>query len=214
MAVSESGQIINELRASGLSMESIGQAIGRNRSLVRQVSIGAKPGNNLRDALAELRERLATVAPDARRTVARSAPVTPPAARTTKTGKTARVRGKTTIGGRAWKTGTVRQQASRSGARALGKLAAEAAEAGMALAVTVQFDKAVTVQGYSKGKRGKAGAGGALDFQIDPDGYDSAEGSFTAWLCSQALAGGYISGQGNDAGAYVGHVVSIEARAF
>lgn len=214
MAVSESGQIINELRASGLSMESIGQAIGRNRSLVRQVSIGAKPGNNLRDALAELRERLATVAPDARRTVARSAPVTPPAARTTKTGKTARVRGKTTIGGRAWKTGTVRQQASRSGARALGKLAAEAAEAGMALAVTVQFDKAVTVQGYSKGKRGTAGPGGALDFQVDPAQSNPASQTFTTFVLGAALDQGYISGEMNDPADYVGHVVSIEARAF
>lgn len=214
MAVSESGRLINELRAAGLNFEDVGKALDRNRSLIGQISRGQKPGHNLRDALVELRDRLATVTPEARKAVARAGTTTKPAQRTTKAGKVAHVRGKTTIRGRSWASGNVRRQAARSGAKGLAKLAVEAAEAGMDLAVTVQFNKGVTVQGYSKGKRGRPGAGGILDCQLDPQDFDPQAESFTHWVIRSALRLGYLSGHGEDVDKYVSRVESIEARAF
>lgn len=217
MALSESGEIIRRLIASGLNMETIGQGISRNRSLVRQVSIGAKPGNNLRGALADLETRLAGVEPERRTSAARTAPVTAPPRRPTKAGAPARVRKPTTHGGRAWATSNVKQQAARHGARGLARPLARAADDGMQVAVTVSFTRRVTVSEYSKGRRGKAGPGGVLDFKLGDAGdvLDALGegGNLAAYVAAEALAQGYVSGVG-DAGAVVANMLSIELRSF
>ena len=54
-------ELIGELTGAGLNYADIGRALDRNRSLVRQVAIGAKPGHNLTDALGALRERVGDI---------------------------------------------------------------------------------------------------------------------------------------------------------
>lgn len=56
MADKTSRQIINELVAGGMSKSAIGRAIGRDSSLVSQISKGAKPGTNLRGALEQIQK--------------------------------------------------------------------------------------------------------------------------------------------------------------
>lgn len=211
--MSASGDIVRELIAGGANYEQIGQALGRNRSLIRQVGIGSKPGHNLQASLEELRDRLAAGgAPPSK-----AAPVsTPPARRTTSRGRAARVRTKTTYGGRGWGSGAVKRQAVRSGARGLHKLIGQAAENGDDLAVTVTFDKGIRVQGYGKGKRTRQGAGGVLDFTVDADAasaHVAAGGTFAEYVAGEAMRAGYVSGQAGPAG-YVAHMLSLEARAY
>jgi hypothetical protein len=214
--MSESSDLVNELRRLGVNYQAIGEAVGRNRSLIRQVGIGAKPGNNLRDALAELRDRLAALAPGERTRASAAAPVTAaPARRTTASGREARLRQRITHGGRGrWSASNIKRQASRSGARSLGKVLESAADDGMDLAVTITFDRSVSVASYGRGKRGIPGAGGTLDVQLSPDEYMASVLNPAAYMVSQALASGQLSGHGNDPNAYVAHINSIELRAF
>lgn len=73
-----STQHIQNLLAQGHSYASIGRAIGRDSSLIRQIGLGKKPGANLNQSLAEL-SSTGTV-------------TTPPTRRTTRAGALAKVR--------------------------------------------------------------------------------------------------------------------------
>lgn len=59
---------INQLVAEGWSYARIGRELGRDGSLVRQIAIGRKPGNNLRAALSELGNSGHVSTPPPRRT--------------------------------------------------------------------------------------------------------------------------------------------------
>lgn len=63
-----SAELIAELLASGETYASIGRAIGRDKSLIRQVARGTKPGRNLTDALAAVTRREHVPEPPRRRT--------------------------------------------------------------------------------------------------------------------------------------------------
>lgn len=54
MNTPSSRQYILDLLAQGNSYASIGRQLGRDGSLIRQISLGKKPGTNLNDALGEL----------------------------------------------------------------------------------------------------------------------------------------------------------------
>lgn len=211
--VSESGEIIGRLVSSGLNMEQIGQAVGRNRSLVRQIMIGRKPGNNLRDALAQLEGALAGQPAPAE--VIRETRVAKPAPRTTKAGKTARVRRPTTIRGRGWQTSTVRRQAARHGAHGMAHPIRDAAADGRDVAVTASFTKGVKVNA-DYGRRGRAGWGGTVEMnlgdaeQVQAEVDDMYGGDFAAYVLDQAAARGHID---NPEAARRG-LEAIELRAF
>lgn len=104
-----SGELIAQLLANGYTYASIGRAIGRDRSLIRQVAVGSKPGRNLTESLAQLAR-------------GSSSPVAPPR-RLSRSGEPARVRGGRPAGaGRGRAARDVRAEVARrtelpSGAR-------------------------------------------------------------------------------------------------
>jgi hypothetical protein len=216
--VSEAGEIIARLVAGGANYQTIGEALGRNRSLIRQVAIGAKPGRNLRDSVAELERRVQAAgrAPASREPVA-----TPPPRRTTvKHGREvlANVRKPTTIRGRSWTASTAKRAATRSGARGLGHPLADAAESGRQVAVTVSVDGQVSVEAYGSSRRGRAGVRGSADFKLgDADEvWESVRedygGNVTAYVAAAMVDQGLVSGMG--AGALADHITEIDLRAF
>ncbi len=154
---------IQALRAAGLTYADIGRAVGRDKSLIRQVATGAKPGENMRAALAELRDRL-TAAPNPRQAARESAPVQVER-RTTAKGSTARVRRPVTVSGRGWQTSTARRQAASSGGRGMAGPLRQAARAGKSVAVTASFSTSVTVA-RAYGRRGVAGSGGTAEMNL------------------------------------------------
>lgn len=212
--MSESTEIVRRLVAAGANYESIGRALGRNRSLVRQVGIGAKPGNTMRDALAELEARLAGAA-DVNQ-AARTATITPPEPRKNRRGALAKVRKPTTVQGRSWSASSVKRQAVRSGARGLGHPMADAAERGQTLAVTVTVDGAVAIQAYGTSRRGREGLHGSADFRLG----DAAEvldtiqedygGDVTAYVADVLVDRGLV----DRATDVAPHIVEIDLRAF
>lgn len=210
MAVSESGAIIQELVGQGLNYASIGRALGRDRSLIRQVGVGSKPGANLAASLAELRERVSRVGKEAA-----AAPVTEPARRTTRAGTAARTRKALSYEGRGFATKTVKRQGSRSGGKSLAGMVQRAAAQGRSVAVTITFDKKVNVQAYGSSKRAKSGAGGSLDLALgDADELLEAAGDgITAHAVAVAYAGGYLSGVSSAAEA-LAHVEAVELRSY
>lgn len=216
---SESTDLVRELVEGGLNYADIGQALGRDRSLVRQVGIGAKPGNNLRAALAELRDRLAGVQAG-RHQAARAATVPAPPRRQTAAGKPAAVRRRTRHEGPHHSTQLVKRQASQHGATALGKALDRAADAGRQAAVTVGFDRAVTVTASSPGaKHARTGAGGSVEFKLG-DAEEVREevdqeygGNFAAYVAAKAAEAGYISGPADERET-VAHMTSLELRTF
>lgn len=212
--VSESGAIVARLVAAGANYETIGQALGRNRSLVRQVALGVKPGHNLTAALERLEARVTELpgGVDVNR-AARGLEVPAPTRRVTGRGHLARVRRPTTISGRAYSTSTIKRQAAGSGGRSLMHTITDAAEAGRRVAVSVRFDRSINVRSYGKSKRGQAGAGGVLDFELGEgdellDAVDGAE-SVVAFIVAEAEAAGHISGDNPAA-----HVLEVELRTF
>lgn len=215
--MSASGDIIRRLLGSGMSGQAIGEAVGRDRSLVSQVGRGIKPGANLEAALTALEAReLGQVA----------APVPAPPRRTTRTGRLAGVRRPTTIRGRSYSTATIKKQAAGGGGRALMHTVNEAADDGRSLSATISFDKSVTVVNSSPRRtvagatargRGKTGRGGSVEMQLDMPPEEVADtitydygGNVAAFLLAEAEARGYISGSA-DAGA---HIAAIELRSY
>lgn len=195
--MSESGAIIRRLLAAGLSGQDIGAAISRDRSLVSQVSRGVKPGANLEGALADLERRVSAGE--------RPAPalVPEPPRRTTRTGRLAHVRRPTTVRGRGWASATVKKQAARKGGAALGHTIQEAADAGRSLSATISYDRHVTVNNTSGGRRGSTGRGGTVEMNLGDaatvaDAVDGYNGNVAAYLHAEAAARGYISGPGVD----------------
>jgi hypothetical protein len=207
--MSESTDLVRELLAGGMNYADVGRALGRDRSLIRQVGVGAKPGNNLRAALEGLRDRLAGV----------QAAVPAPTRRTTARGKPARTRAKTVHGDRAgheraYSTGIVKKQGARSGGGNLTGALARAADAGRTVSVTVSFDRAVTVDPYKGSKKGVPGPGGTLDMQLG-DAEEVQEGiaehgSLTAYVCAYGAAQGWLYGPPD----LVSHVNSLELRTY
>lgn len=167
-----------------------------------------KPGDNLEGALAELERRVSAGEP-------RIVPQ-PPARRTTRTGRLAHVRRPTTIRGRNYATATVKRQAAGSGGKALAHTIDEAAEGGRRVAVTVSYDKSVTVIADSSGKaRGsRKGKGGSVVMELDDADDALAEiedewgGNVVAYLHHQAEERGYVRG-----GDWT-HARSVEVRSW
>jgi hypothetical protein len=193
--VSESGALVQRLISQGLSYEDVGQAVGRNRSLIRQVGLGTKPGNNLREQLATLERRLSGLDAGQRKGAARSAGLAP-ARRTKAGGAVARTRRKTTVTAGTWSTATAKRSSVRNGARGTAKVIHDAADQSRNLGVTITFGKGVTVTS-AYGKRGKAG-GAVLDFELgDPD-YVAARlenefaGNVTALVVTMADERGFL----------------------
>lgn len=223
--MSESSEIIRRLVEGGANYESIGQAVGRNRSLIRQVGIGSKPGNNLAESLAELERRLGSVPKPERNQAARSAPTTTrPTARTTRRGGLAKVRKPTTVGGERWSSSVVKRNAVQHGARGLGHPLADAADAGREIGVTVTVDKGLTVEAGSAkaGKRSKgiSGPGGSCDFMLG-DAFEvwdtissEYDGNVTAYVADRMVDEGLVSGGARTGAEAASHIREIELRAF
>lgn len=208
-----SADSISALRAAGLSMEAIGQAVGRNRSLIRQIGLGVKPGENLRVSLEALRRQVEG-APDTR-AAARAATVPPAARRTTRAGGAARVRRPVTVSGGSWSTSTLKRQGASHGAGGLVGPLERASRQGRSVAVTVAFTPAVTVL-RDYGKRGRSGAGGVVDMKLGDAGAILADlqangGTFSDYVLQAAAEEGLISH--HDAGR--GDALdSVELRSF
>lgn len=196
-----SQDVIRRLLDAGANYETIGQAVGRNRSLIRQVGIGAKPGRNLEAALTALEQRLAGVEPGRVNTEARrSAGTLPaPAQRVNRRGALAKVRRPTTVRGRGWSSSTMKRQAMRNGGRGLGHPIADAAEAGQQVAATITLGSGLAAEHYGTSRRGQAGAGGSLDILLGDadevlaeiqDGYG---GNVSAYLADVMVARGLVS---------------------
>lgn len=214
--VSESGEIVARLLAGGANYQTIGEALGVNRSLPRQWATGAKPGNNMRAALRALERRLGGEEPPPR-----GEPIPEARAverRTTRSGALARVRKPTTIRGRSWTASTVKRAGVKGGARGLGHPIADAAEDGRRLGATVSVDKQLSVQAYGTSRRGRAGAGGSVDLDLGDaaEVWDELQGRYggdvTAYLADQLAGRGLLSGPGMDNAA--AHLTEIELRTF
>lgn len=155
------------MQAAGLSYADIGRAVGRNRSLIRQIAIGAKPGENLRGALADIQKRLALVQAKSPRDAARKlAPVQVPR-RMSASGRAARVRRPVTVGGRRWSTSTLRRQAARSGGDGLLHSLIAGADADWWCAASVTFGRSAFVRN-AYGKTGVEGWGGTAEIELGP----------------------------------------------
>lgn len=220
--VSESSEIIRRLVASGANYQDIGQALGRNRSLIRQVSIGAKPGHNLRASLEELENRLAGAGNVHQ--AARTATVTAPGKRTTRTGALARVRKPVTIRGNNWTASTVKRSGVKGGARGLGHVLSDAAESGQQVAVTVSVNNSLSVESYGSSRRGVAGRGGSVDFILGDadDVWTAVEllhgGNVTEYVAQALVDQGHVSATGESRADLIDHaaaaVVEIDMRTF
>lgn len=222
--LSAAGAIIERLRGQGVSMESIGRAVGRNRSLIRQVGMGAKPGHNLTAPLEALERRLQGLDGRAANAEARAAAgnVPAPARRTTAAGRPARTRAATTVSGRTgkWSTSTVKRQGARSGGRGLLRPLDAAADAGRNVAASVSFSHRVYIQGSSgRGARVGAGMGGVVEINLGDaeefrDYVDTEHGgSVTAAIVYRAAEAGYLGGP-EDAEDAVTEVLDVELRTF
>lgn len=213
---SESGEIIERLLGLGANYQTIGESVGRNRSLIRQVGLGAKPGHNLRDALAELERRVRAGTPATSRQ-----PVAAPVRRTTARGGLAKVRRPTTVRsktGRSWTASTVKRQGVRHGARGLGHTLADAAEGGQQVAVTVSVDGALSVQAYGTSRHGRAGVRGSADFKLgDAEEVwesvrDDYAGNVAAYVAAAMVERGLVNS--SDAGYVAEHLTEIDMRTF
>lgn len=217
--MSTSAELLAGLLARGHNYADIGKAIGRNRSYVRQVAIGAKPGTGLRDSLAALTGGLEKGA--SLDQAAATAPA--PARRTTASGKAARVRRPTTVRGNGWQTSTVKKAAARSGAHGMAHPLADAAKDGKTVAVTVSFGVSVYVT-HDYGRRGVHGAGGTVEMELGPAAAvldrlnDRYGGDFSSMVISEAARRGMLAGIDEAAadGLEVGSidVQAIELRAY
>jgi hypothetical protein len=216
--------VIRRLLDAGANYETIGQAVGRNRSLIRQVGIGAKPGANLEQALLELENRLAGVPRTRVNTEGRRAAgtLTPAPERTNARGKLAKVRRPSTVRGESWSTSTSRRQAVRSGARGLAHPLADAADAGANVGVTVTVDGRAGIEVHGSGgasrKGGTAGRGGSAEFQIhDPDGafqtIMARGGDVVAYLAQDMLDRGLVSGT-SSASELAAHITEVQLRTW
>lgn len=115
------------LMADGMSKADIARAVGRDSSVVSQITSGQKPYRNLEPTLRAIREQRA----------GRDVSIPQAPRRTTRTGKPARVREKTNLAG--GRTVRVKRQAVASGARSILRRLRAAAAAGMRVAFTVVY---------------------------------------------------------------------------
>jgi len=118
---------VNALLADGMSKADIARAIGRDSSVVSQITSDKKPYANLEATLRAVRENRA----------GRPTPIPEAPRRTTKSGQPARVRGKTNIAG--GRTVRVKRQAVANGARSVLRRLRAAAAADMRVAFTVVY---------------------------------------------------------------------------
>lgn len=211
MSAQPSAVSIAALRAAGLTYADIGRAVGRDKSLIRQIETGRKPGENLRDALADVQTRLAAIpAKNARQAAREAAPVVV-ARRTSASGREARVRRPVTVSGRSWQTSVLRRQASLGGAGGMLSPLRRAAADDREIAVTVTFAADVYVDSGS-GKRTTPGRGGSVEMKLGQaedvlDALDASGQTFADYIAQAAHEAGYI-GQA-DAG-----IEQIEMRAW
>lgn len=213
--MSTSQELIHELVSRGMSQRAIGVALGRNSSLISQVARGRKPGANLRDSLAVLREQLGDGKPPAK------PPAVPaPTRRLTASGKPARVRRPTTITGKsgAWATSTVKRQAARHGAHGMIHPLQDAKRRGQTVAVTVGLASSIRINGTSGSatKHHAPGAAGSVTMELGAaedvlDGMQDFGGDFSAYVLDRLSEDGYVSA---DQDGLREGIVSIELRAY
>jgi hypothetical protein len=218
MATSQ--ELVAALIERGLSQRAIGQAIGRDSSLISQVARGAKPGRNLAPALEALQAQVSGLTPQAAKATARPGAVAKPARRTTKAGALAKVRRPTTVRARWGQSTTMKRQAVRHGAKGMGHALADAQADGRgSVAVTVSFGRSVTVNNTSGGRRGRTGRGGVIDMNLGDPAQVAAEvdarhgGNFSEYVAAQALERGYVSGVADERDA-VAHMTAVELRGW
>lgn len=228
-----SAGLIRELVESGLNYEQIGHAIGRNRSYVRQIDKGMKPGTGLRASLDALRTRLAHLdQPEARQVAARNTTVPPPPRRRTKAGEQARTRKSMTFAGDSFSTSTVKKDASRHGAASLNRQLS-GLPGDRRVGVTIGFDHRIAVNNTSGGvvnarqgdagtygrQRGETGRGGYVEMEFPNAAAVRQEvevqygGNLSAFLAAKAAEAGYVSGAADERG-LVNHMTSIELRSY
>ena len=215
---SESTELVRELVAGGLNYADIGRALGRDRSLVRQVGTGAKPGNNLREALAGLQARLQGVPAAQAKPAARAATVPAPARRQTRGGRAARVRRPMRHEGASYSVGAAKQQGARHGAKGPEAVLRRAPE-GRQVAATVSFPphSGVAINGTSGGRSVAHGMAGSVDILLGDAGEvreAMAESgmSLSEYVVSEAMRAGYVSAP--SLGGAVDKLGSLEVRTF
>lgn len=220
MTAATSAELLAELVERGASLRAIGDAIGRDSSLLSQIRSGRKSGANLADALSKLRDDLAGVSRTDAAAAARAASVPEPTRRRTGRGEVARVRRRTVYrADTGWATGSVKAQAAKSGARSMAPLVRDAARGGgnVVVALTVApHGKELYVVPQSPKARAKAQARGGMlrvtrptrvEMKLDPERFDQAiaasggDVTAAAWLI--ALEDGYLTGEDIDAGTNV-----------
>jgi hypothetical protein len=135
--------------AAGMSKAEIARAVGRDSSVISQITSGKKPYANLEPTLKAVREQRA------------GREVTIPAAprRMAKSGKAAKVRGKTNLA--QGRTVVVKQQGVKSGASSIMRRLRQAADAGMQVAWTVTYPKVHNGKPVVLGKSPKYGPSSA-----------------------------------------------------
>lgn len=211
--MSESGELVRELLGLGMSRRGIGQAIGRNDRLIGYVEKDVKPGENLRDSLRELRDRLTGGV-----SKAEAVRDVPEPSRRTVRGRPTNVRKPATRKGTSWQTSTIKRQAVRSGGKGLMHSIGDAADDGRELAVTVSFDKGMNVLSGGSGKRGRPGRGGSVELKLGDaeDVFDRIESQYdgepAAFLAAVLMQHGYVSAE--TPGDVVGHMTAVEVRGW
>lgn len=144
---SASTRYIHELQGRGYNYAQIGRATGVNRSLIRQIGQGTKPGRNLTPALRALAKSDAP--PPKRGQSIEGVKVPEPTHKTTKSGERAAVRQKEQQVGAPGQKGagtTVERRTAKAGLNAIKRAAAR----GQNVKVTITFDVIEEYQGRER----------------------------------------------------------------
>lgn len=135
--VSASTRYVRELTARGFNYAQIGKVAGVDRSLIRQIGLGQKPGRNLTPTLRALAKSEAAAPPRGKAIEGVKAPT--PTRKTTATGERAAVRQPETRLGEPGQRGSgtvVERRTAKAGVNAIKKAAAR----GQNVKVTLMFE--------------------------------------------------------------------------
>jgi hypothetical protein len=170
---------VNALLADGMTKADIARAVGRDSSVVSQITSGKKPYANLEPTLRAVREQR----------TGREVPVPQAPRRTTKGGQAAMVRGKTNIaGGRIVR---VKRQAAASGARSILRRLRQAAAAGLRVAFTVVYPTSVPLG--KSGHRESPQSETEHTIEIGHGGKHQGPGEAQAWVDRAEAVGGNVA---------------------
>lgn len=169
---------VHALMAQGMSKAEIARAVGRDSSVISQITSGKKPYANLEPTLRAIRENRA----------GRAVPVPEAPRRTTKSGARAKVRGKTNLA--QGRTVRVKQQAVKSGASAILRRLRTAAAAGMRVAFTVVYPASVPLG--KSGHRDAPEGDGEHVIELGHGGAHQQPGQAQKWVDRAEAAGGDV----------------------